>query len=148
MVNSVFLRYQGLMIDPLSSLPGYALRRASAAMLTELNARLEPLGVRHIDAAILVLIGANPGVTQSRLCRALDIERANMVPVISRLEAKALLRREPVDGRSHGLFFTDAGALLFKNVQQAMAAHEAALIARVAKQDRDALSRALASLWQ
>jgi len=135
------------MFDPLSSLPGYALRRASSAMLADLNARLSPLGVRHIEAAILSLIGTNPNLTQSHLCRTLGIERANMVPLIARLEARGLIARARVDGRSHGLSLTPDGEALTTEVDAAMRAHEQALIDRIAPGDRAAFMRALAALW-
>ncbi|MEQ1640280.1 MAG: MarR family transcriptional regulator, partial [Novosphingobium sp.] len=72
------------MKDPLLDLPGYSLRRAAAAVMGEFVARLEPLGLRLSDVSALLLVGANPGVTASQLGRMLDIQRANMVPMIAR----------------------------------------------------------------
>ena len=76
------------MKDPLLDLPGYVLRRASAAALSELNQRLAPLRLRHGDAAFLLLIAAAPGSNQSEVGRILDIERANMVPLVARLDGR------------------------------------------------------------
>jgi hypothetical protein len=73
-----------LMKDPLDSLPGYVLRRASAATLAELNQRLRPLQLRHADVAMLILVAERPGITQSEAGRVLDIQRANMAPFVSR----------------------------------------------------------------
>ena len=94
------------MKDPLLKLPGYVLRRASAAALAELNERLAPLRLRHADVALLMLIESSPGLTQSHAGRILDIQRANMVPFVGRLEARGLLERRQVDGRSQALDLT------------------------------------------
>jgi len=95
--------------DPLLDLPGYSLRRAASAMMAEFAARIEPLGLRIADVSALLVIGANPGVTASQLGRALDIQRANMVPLLNRIEDVGLLTRRPLDGKSHSLHLTEAG---------------------------------------
>ncbi len=74
--------------DPLAKLSGYVLRRASTAAIAELNERLVPLELRHADVAMLMLIESSPGITQSHAGRVLDIQRANMVPFVARLEAR------------------------------------------------------------
>lgn len=135
------------MEDPLRTLPGYALRRASAAMLSDLNSRLSHLGLRHTDVAILVLIEANPRVTQSALGRALDVDRANLVPLVARLEARELLDRSPVDGRSHGLSLSSTGEAFMKQIWPVIKEHEQALITRIPVADRRAFAAALVALW-
>ena len=100
------------MNDPLLKLSGYVLRRASAAALAELNTRLAPLELRHADVAVLMLIEASPGLTQSQAGRLLDIQRANMVPFIARLEARRIIQRRQVDGRSQALDLTARGRIL------------------------------------
>ena len=135
------------MKDPLRSLPGYALRRASAAMLADLGERLAPLDLRHTDASILLLVEANPGLTQAAIGRALDIQRANMVPIAARLEERGLVARCPVNGRSHGLALTKAGETLMLGVHDVVNAHEQALIDRIPPADRPAFAAALEALW-
>lgn len=136
------------MMDPLSALPGYALRRASSAMLADLNSQLGPLGIRYTDAAILTLLNANSGLTQSSLCRSLGVERANMVSLIARLEARLLIARARVDGRSQGLSLTADGEQLAVRASQIMQAHEAALMERIDPNDRAPFLRALKTLWR
>ncbi len=97
------------MRDPLPSFPGYALRRAANATAAELAARLAETGLRQSDVSVLILIGANPMVTASQIGRALDIQRANMVPLLKRLEDAGLIARAPIDGKSQGLDLTAAG---------------------------------------
>ena len=134
-------------MDPLKHLPGYALRRASAATMAELARSLAPLDIRFGEAALLMQVDANPGITQSEVGRVLDIQRANMVPLTARLHARALIERVPVDGRSQGLTLTPAGTALCGQVTAVIAAHETALLARVPERHRAHLLPALAALW-
>jgi DNA-binding MarR family transcriptional regulator len=136
------------MIDPLSHLPGYALRRASTSALAELGRRLAATGLRHTDVSVLMLVGANPGITQSDLGRFLDIQRANMAPLIGRLDDMGLLVREAVDGRSQGLRLSDKGAMVAHQGERIVQAFEDELIARVPENARDGLIEALNAIWQ
>jgi len=135
------------MIDTLKDLPGYALRRASTAMLADLNIRLEPLGVRHVEASVLLVIAGNPGVTQSKLGEVLGIQRANMTPLIARLEERGWLARTPIDGRSHGLILSAAGRDARAAISAVVASHELALINRIAPEHRSGFKAALDALW-
>jgi DNA-binding MarR family transcriptional regulator len=136
------------MKDPLLSLPGYLLRRASAASLAELNQRLAGLQLRHTDVSLLLLIEANPGITQSDAGRILDVQRANMVPFIARLEAQNLISRRQVDGRSQGLSLTSDGEELTNKARVVIEAYEAELLGRVPAELREHLVPILLALWQ
>jgi DNA-binding MarR family transcriptional regulator len=135
------------MKDPLLDLPGYVLRRASAAALATLNERLAPLALRHADVALLMLIEAAPGLTQSHAGRILDIQRANMVPFVGRLEARGLIERRQVDGRSQALDLTGSGRILVAKARRVVTAHEAALLKRVPKKLRPLVLPVLTALW-
>jgi DNA-binding MarR family transcriptional regulator len=135
------------MDDPLDNYPGYALRRASGAMMMRLAARLAPLGVSFTEASILMLVAANAGVSQSDLCRALDIQRANMTPLAARLEERGLIERRPTNGRSLGLSLTASGRALAGKVRAQSEAHEEELLARVPAEHRLHLMPALRALW-
>src|SRR5690242_10647575 len=134
------------MRDPLPSLPGYALRRAANATAAELAARLAETGLRQSDVSVLMLIEANPGVTASALGRQLDIQRANMVPLLKRLEG--LVDRVPIDGKSQGLELTAQGRARLGEARQVVEAFEAALLARVPPEHRNHLLPALEALWR
>ena len=136
------------MRDPLPSYPGYALRRAANATAAELAGRLAPLGLRQSDASVLILVAANPGVTASALGRALDIQRANMVPLLKRLEEAGLIARTALDGKSRGLDVTPAGRERLAEARAVVEAFEAELIARVPPEHRAHLLPALEALWR
>ncbi len=135
------------MQDPLNSLPGYLLRRASTASIAELNQKLAVLKLRHADVSLLLLIGANPGITQSEAGRILDIQRANMVPFIARLEAQGLVRRQQVDGRSQGLSLTDMGEDVVRRARGVIDEHEKLLLKKVPSEMRPFVVPILLSLW-
>jgi len=135
------------MKDPLLKLSGYVLRRASVAALAELNEGLAPLGLRHAAAAMLMLIESRPGITQSEAGRVLDIQRANMVPFISRLEKRGAIRRRQVDGRSQALDLTSRGRMLLARARRVVEAHEAALLERVPEPLRPMVLPVLTALW-
>ena len=136
------------MKDPLVRLCGYLLQRAASSALAGLNQRLAPLGLRHAGVALLMLLEARPGITQSQAGRILDIQRANMVPFVARLEGLGVLRRRQVDGRSQALELTSRGRLLLERARRVVAAHEAELLERVPEKLRPAVLPVLLALWQ
>ena len=78
----------------------------------------------------------------------LDIARANMAPLISRIAARKLIERQPVDGRSHGLILTRTGRALIPRIKSAIAQHEAELIGRVPVSLRPVLVEGLRALME
>jgi DNA-binding MarR family transcriptional regulator len=136
------------MKDPLAKLPGYVLRRASAAAVAELNQRLAPLKLRHADVAFLLLIDGMPGISQSEAGRILDIQRANMVPFVSRLERRGLVDRTKVDGRSQALRLTVGGRAMLAKARRVVASFEASLISGVPEKMRPMVLPILMALWK
>jgi DNA-binding MarR family transcriptional regulator len=135
------------MIDPLKSLPGYVLRRASSKVAAELGAQLAPIRLRSAQVSVLLLIEANPGITQSELGRILDIQRANMTPLVGRLSARGLVERQKVDGRSQGLVLTGEGVTLTSEARAAIIAFEDSLALRIPAKLRPHLLPVLSALW-
>ena len=136
------------MIDPLAELPGYALRRAANAMMAELSGRLGALDLRISDASVLLLIDGNDQLTSSDIGRMLDIQRANMVPLLNRLESAGLIAREPLDRKSLAIVLTDTGRERLRQVRKVTAKFEKDLLARVPEEHRDHLVPALNALWR
>lgn len=136
------------MKDDLIRFPGYALRRAALATMADLAARLAPLGLRQVDSSALLLIRGNPGITASALGRALDVQRANMVPLLKKLEDSGWVARAPIDGKSQGLTLTAEGETKLAGAMAVIEAFEADLLARVPQEHRAHLLPALNSLWR
>ena len=136
------------MDDPLIRFPGYALRRAAHATAAELSARLAAVDLRQSDASLLMLVASNPGATSSALGRALGIERANMVPLLKRLEEGRLVEREAIDGKSQGLRLTAEGQRRLGEARAIIEAFEDELLARVPAEHRYHLLPALNAIWR
>lgn len=136
------------MRDPLPQYPGYALRRAAHATAAQLAARLGEIGLRQVDASVLLLLADNADVTASALGRQLEIQRANMVPLLKRLEDTGLIERNPIDGKSQGLALTAAGRERMAQARSIIELFEAELIARVPQEHRNHLLPALDALWR
>ena len=134
--------------DPLAALPGYALRRAANAMMSELAARLAQLDLRISDATVLLLVGENGDLTSSDIGRLLDIQRANMVPLLNRLEAAGLIAREPLDRKSMAIVPTSAGKDKLRQVRRITSQFEKDLMLKVPEEHRAHLVPALDALWR
>lgn len=132
--------------DPMDNLLGYQLRRASAVMMAHLAATLAETGLRPPEATILLVVEATPGLTQSDLGRLLGIKRANMVPLVSGLLAADLVERTPVDGRSHALSLTTAGAAMAERLRRLIDKHETRFAAVLDPDQREAVLAALRSI--
>lgn len=117
--------------DPLDSLLGYWLRRASTVMMADLGTSLAQTELRPTEATILLLIDANTGLTQSDIGHVLGIARANMAPLIAGLLKKGFLQKSRVDGRSQALALTPAGAAKGRAAQAIIDDHEARFRSRL-----------------
>jgi len=133
--------------DPLAELPGYALRRAANAMMSELSARLAEIDLRISDASVLLLLSGERTMTSSDIGRMLDIQRANMVPLLNRLEAAGLIAREPLDRKSMAIVLSEGGRDKLKQVRRITTAFENDLMQRIPAEHRDHLLPALNALW-
>ncbi len=135
-----------MLSDPLINLPGYALRRISAAFMGRFAARLAGLDLRPTEASVLLVIAANSGATQSEIGRLLGIASANLAPLAARLVKRDLIIRQAVDGRSQGLTLSVAGRRIAQKVRKVIDELEADLLARVPEADRIAFLRVLGVL--
>ena len=91
--------------------------------------------------AVMVVLSRNPGLRQTQVGFALDIQRTNLVPLIDALEKRGLAERRAVPGdrRARGLFLTKLGAETLARLEARAAAHEARLAARLGTDGRGKL---------
>ncbi|WP_236545097.1 MarR family winged helix-turn-helix transcriptional regulator [Tropicimonas marinistellae] len=121
---------------------GYRMKRAFNVVQADLAQTLKRYELRMLTYSALVLIVDNPGLRQSQLADAMDIERPNLVVLIDELERRELILRDrvPNDRRAYALKPTLAGQQLCSQAVAAVTAHEEALL-----QDVDASERAAAT---
>ncbi len=110
----------------LRSFHGYQIKRTFNVIQSDLNRTLKPFDLRMITYSALVLIVDNPGLRQSQLAEAMDIERPNLVVIIDELERRDLIVRDrlPQDRRAYALKATLAGRHLCDNAIAAVKLHE------------------------
>ena len=110
-------------LGPLSGFIGYRLRRAQLQVLAGFEQALREIGLSPGQLSVLVVISRNPGLTQSDVCTALGIQRANFTPLLHALEAMGLATRQvlPADRRSNTLQLTALGRDV---LVRALALHE------------------------
>lgn len=125
--------------EPMEDFLGYQLRRVSAASMAHLANALAGQNLSPAAGTVLLMIEANPGATQARIGRALAIQRANIAPLIARLEGGGLIARTVSDGRSYGLACTPKGAAAARDIKRIMAAHEAELFGALSASDQERL---------
>ncbi len=111
--------------DPFQGMLGYQLRRTSVAVMSALASELEPLGLNPSEASLIMLIGANPGCTQSEIGRAQRAKPANLVPLINQLSALGALERVSGRGRTIALSLTEKGLDLHQRATMVFGRHEA-----------------------
>jgi len=90
---------------------------------------------------VLVMIGANQGMNQSTLAKALGIERSTMVAVITGLEKRGLIKRLPLatDRRANILALTPKGDLLLDKVNAKVRDHENKITTRLTADETQTL---------
>lgn len=117
----------------LRDLLGYSMKRAFNVVQADLLNTLKRFDLRMVTYTALVLIVDNPGLRQSRLAEAMDVERPNLVVIIDELEERGLILRDrvPTDRRAYALNATLAGRQLYEKSVAAVSAHEAKLFARL-----------------
>jgi DNA-binding MarR family transcriptional regulator len=108
---------------------GYSTRRLQLWIFQDFIRRLAEVDIRPAQYSVLVVIDANPGLSQADLAEALGIERARMVHLLDRLESRKLIERHPsaFDRRSHALRLAREGQRLLKRAKALAADHEARL---------------------
>jgi DNA-binding MarR family transcriptional regulator len=138
----------GVSDETLRRFLGYHMKRAFNVVQADLTLTLKPFDLRMLTYTALVLIVDNPGLSQSQLAAAMDIERPNIVVIIDELEQRELIVRErvPTDRRTYALKATLVGRRLYEKALAADAAHEARLFAGLDDKTRGVLIKVLSAV--
>ena len=129
----------------LPGLLGYRLRLAQQAVFRDFAASVPELSPGRVG--MLLLVEANPGVTQGRLAEEVGLDRSTMVGVIDALQARGLIeRRRGADRRTNGLWLTRAGRTLVARLKQRIDIHERRIAARLEPAERAQLLALLEKL--
>lgn len=123
---------ESLALGGLEGLLGFHLRLAHTAIYRDFAATLAELGLTQKQSATLWLVAANPGVSQVEIAATLGMDRATMMAIVDRLDARNLLRRERsrVDRRRQELYLSEEGKKVYARSRELVAEHEARFTSR------------------
>jgi DNA-binding MarR family transcriptional regulator len=145
---SNFARVPGIDYSDLEDYYGYALRRAQVAAFGAFFRATAGAGITPPRFTALVILDANPGITQTILGKVLGTARSGAMSLTDWLVDRGLAERRhrENDGRVWGLHLTPKGTSLLGRLRRRIRSREAALIARLAPGERTMLKNLLAKL--
>jgi DNA-binding MarR family transcriptional regulator len=129
----------------LPGLVGYRLRLAHQAVFRDFAASIPQASPGRVG--MLMLVEANPGVTQGRLANEVGLDRSTMVGVIDALEGAGFVeRRRGEDRRTNGLWLTRRGRGVVAGIKRRIQAHERRVTAKLTADERTQLLALLQKL--
>jgi len=134
--------------DVLDDLLGYNLRRAQVAMFLSFHEATRGQQITPPRFTALVLIGANPGLSQSTLGAVLGIARSGAMALADWMVERGLVerRRSPSDGRAWGLHLTTLGERLVQRMRRRVVEEDRRRTAVLSQRERNELLRLLGKL--
>ncbi|HZM36786.1 MAG TPA: MarR family winged helix-turn-helix transcriptional regulator [Burkholderiales bacterium] len=141
-------RVAGLEYDVLDDLLGYSLRRAQVAMFMAFHEATRGMAITPPRFTALVMIGANPGLSQTVLGNVLGIARSGAMLLTNWFVAEGLVERRhrPDDARAWGLYLTTQGEAMVQRMKRRVVAFDRKRAAVLSTLERRELQRLLAKL--
>jgi DNA-binding MarR family transcriptional regulator len=136
---------------PMTDELGFHLRRAQVAAFKQFAQTVTAQeGLTPGLYGMVQVIANNPGLTQSALAEAMEVDRSSIVKVVNQLEEKGLIIRAPSpnDKRSYCLTMTPQGRLALARIETAVARQDRAFAAPLSDAERDTLISLLKRLYQ
>jgi len=135
-------------MDILPEMLGYQLRRAQVTVFSAFLKHLQDVGITPGLFGLLVLIGANPGISQTGLASAVGANRSLMVGMIDRLEKSGLVLRQqsPLDTRTHSIQLSRKGQMIIARLKSVVREQEKKATAPLTDAERQTLLRLLCRL--
>jgi DNA-binding MarR family transcriptional regulator len=136
----------GLDHSRMQKLLGYNLAQAAIPSFRIFVKRIgEPFQLRRLDFTILMLVAANPGVTQRQMSIALDVSAPRLTLVCDKLEERELITRtrSEDDRRKQFIALTRKGAALVKKAEHVADGMEKELLGHLTEVERTVLFQLL-----
>ena len=106
--------------------PGFLVRRLHQIYVAIYFQNCERFGTTPVQSSVMQVLLAQPGMDQIALAGEIGIDRTTASSVLSRLEARGIVKREadPEDRRTKRAYLTPAGKAMLQDMQAAIeAAH-------------------------
>jgi DNA-binding MarR family transcriptional regulator len=121
----------------LNDIVGFHIRLAHGAAYRHFMETFAHLDLTQKQVSVLWLISDHPGIGQSDLGRRLQMDRATVMAIVNRLEARGLVQRgeHGHDARRRVLTLSEAGQAALGDARRAIAEHEQWLTQRYTKRE-------------
>lgn len=138
-----------LEFDQLDAFLGFHVRQAQGTLHRKIIAALSGMELTQKLAAVVWLVGANPGTSQIAIGGALRMDRATTMNLVDKLEARGAVvrQRSIVDRRRHELYLTPTGQTLLVEVKATVKDLERQFAERFSSEELDTLVRLLKRLY-
>lgn len=145
---SSIARVEGIDYVDLDQHLGYVLRRAQVAAFDAFHRATAGAGITPPRYTALVILRANPGISQSTLGEVLGTARSGAMLLTDWLAARGLAERRhrPDDGRAWGLYLTAKGERTVETLRRRVRSQDQRFAARLAAPERRQLLRLLDKL--
>lgn len=129
---------QAIDYGPLADWIGFHLRLAQTASFQAFARATEEVDLSPGRFAVLMLIGRNPGISQTALSRANGRDKSTLTPALNDLVRRGLVVRARVksDRRSYQLSLNAAGKAMLQRLTERAERHDRNLDRIVGKRDR------------
>lgn len=134
--------------DDVKEMPGHLIRRCQQIAVALFLDECSGHNLTPVQFAVLCAIADNPGVEQNALAGLVAIDRSTVGNVVSRLEGRALLMREPdpADRRLKRVRLTPVGRRLIDEVRPAVERTQDRLLAPLDADERRTFVACLARI--
>ena len=138
----------GVDYGPLADWLGFHLRLAQIASFQAFANAAQEIDLSPGRFALLLLIGRNPGISQTALSHAHGSDKSTLTPALNDLKRRGLITRPRLkrDRRSYQLALTPAGHQLLVRLMACAGRHEQNLDRIVGPRDRGRLLELLRKL--
>lgn len=128
---------------------GYHIRRVQLANFRNFARYVRRPKATPTQFTMLVLIDANPGMSQVDLGAILDMDRATTMTVVDKLESRkwVVRKRSTVDRRKHELHLSAQGRTALTAMRKEVDEHESVFAERLTEREKRELLRLLKKLW-
>ena len=141
-------RVAGLSYGDLDEHLGYILRRAQLGGFEAFQRATAGMDITPPRYTALMIVGANPGISQTTLGTALGMARSGAMMLADWLEGRRLAERRRLngDGRAWGLHLTSRGKSTLSRLKRRVLAEDAAFAGRLAPEELGELRKLLCKL--
>ncbi|HVX77503.1 MAG TPA: MarR family winged helix-turn-helix transcriptional regulator [Bradyrhizobium sp.] len=130
--------------------PGFLVRRLHQIHVSIYFQNCERFGTTPVQSSVMQVLSAQPGMDQIALAGEIGIDRTTASSVLSRLEARGIVKREadPDDRRTKRCYLTPAGKAVLNDMQASIEAAHRELIKPLNPADREQFLKQLLCLVQ